>query len=398
MFTGALCTDFILRVGPIVRYGPNRYSFRTLDAGKTIYGHGTQFPKSSWYSAWTSPGQFSVFAEQNIARHAANRRLYQATYSMSALVSYEPYVDECADLLSTRLGEMAAAAPSAAQEGRQPQQHQLYQQPAHQRGDADVGAGVNMGHWLQCYAFDVIGCITYSKRLGFLDRGADIGGVMAALEDFIKYATLTGVYARLHPLLVQVRNYLAGSSRGKGRTYVLSYTKERIEDHRAAAKIFSIGADDSDDATSDGEEGVAEEPGKAMDFLTKFLSRHSRDPEVFTTYHVMAGCAMNMVAGSDTTSIALSAIMYYLLKNPDCLQKLREEVGRRDRGNKFITFKESQEMPYLQAVIKEALRLHPAVGLPLERVVPSGGATLEGRYFPEGVSTTPAPINPLDPG
>jgi hypothetical protein len=43
-------------------------------------------------------------------------------------------------------------------------------------------------------------------------------------------------------------------------------------------------------------------------------------------------------------------------------------------------------MPYLQAVIKEALRVHPATGLPLEQVVPEGGTPLCGRFFPQGVS------------
>lgn len=49
-------------------------------------------------------------------------------------------------------------------------------------------------------------------------------------------------------------------------------------------------------------------------------------------------------------------------------------------------FKEAQNLPYLQAVIKEALRLHPASGLPLGRVVPKGGAEIAGHYFPEQVS------------
>lgn len=43
-------------------------------------------------------------------------------------------------------------------------------------------------------------------------------------------------------------------------------------------------------------------------------------------------------------------------------------------------------MPYLQAVIKEGLRLHPAGSLPLSRVVPEKGATISGHYFPKNVS------------
>lgn len=50
-----------------------------------------------------------------------------------------------------------------------------------------------------------------------------------------------------------------------------------------------------------------------------------------------------------------------------------------------VTFKEAQAMPYLQAVIAEALRIHPAVGYILERTTPEGGTELAGRYFPGGV-------------
>lgn len=345
-------------IGSIVRYGPKRYSFATLDAGKTIYGHGTSFPKSSWYDSWRTPGSgvWTLFTDRDIKRHAANRRLFQSTYSMSSLVSYEPYVDECADLFSTRLTEMT-----------------------------HNGVEVNMGHWLQCYAFDVIGSITYSKRLGFLDQGADIGGVIRALEDFLGYATLTGVFAHLHPYLFALKNFMAGS-KGVGRAYVQNFTKERMAEHQTHPKTLS-----TDEKTGfDDEDEQEDTSGKATDFLTKFFSRHTRDPDTFSTYHIAAGCAQNMVAGSDTTAISLSAIVYYLLKTPSCLQKLREEISRSEAAGeisgKYVTFKESQEMSYLQAIIKEALRLHPATGLPLERVVPEGGATISGKFFPEGVS------------
>jgi cytochrome P450 len=338
-----------LATGNIVRYGPNRYSFSSPEAQKTIYGHGARFPKSSWYATWQnpSPSQWSLFADQSIPRHSENRRQYQSAYTMSSLVSYESYVDECADLFSQRLQEVASA-----------------------------GAYADMGHWLQCYAFDVIGLITYSKRLGFLDRGDDIRGVIAALEDHLWYATFTGIFSWLHKYLFPVRNWLAGPT-GTGRAYVMKFTQERIAEHEKQ-QTRAIPVD-----------GIEE--GKAsMDFLSKFFKKNADDPKSFTMYHLSMGCVSNMVAGSDTTAISLSAILYYLLKVPHTFEALRQEIDERQHQGRighYITFKESQEMPYLQAVMKEALRMHPATGLPLERVVPAGGASICDQFFPEGVSS-----------
>ncbi|CAJ2505237.1 Uu.00g126310.m01.CDS01 [Anthostomella pinea] len=225
-----------------------------------------------------------------------------------------------------------------------------------------------MNHWLQCYAFDVISMITYSRRMGFLDHGEDIGDIMMAIDSDMTYATKVGLYPSFHPYLFFLRNY-AISKKEVGRAYVINFTRNMITQHQANPKV-------EPDESSDEEGGEG-----AVDFLTKLLKKHSNDPEVFTSYHVLATCGANMIAGSDTTSITLSAILYYLLKNTSAYQRLRDEV---DSTGKELTFAQAQNLPYLQAVIKEALRLHPATGLPLERVVPSGGATIAGVFFPKG--------------
>jgi len=99
-------------------------------------------------------------------------------------------------------------------------------------------------------------------------------------------------------------------------------------------------------------------------------------------------CLSNIIAGSDTTAITLSSILYNLLKSPKTLQRLRAELEEFERkgqcGNPNVSFKEAQSIPYLQAVIKEGLRVHPATGLPLWRVVPPEGAEICGHHFKGG--------------
>jgi hypothetical protein len=90
-----------------VRYGPNRYSFDHPEAAQIIYGVGKadKFAKSFFYRTFTTPNrnQPSIFAHEHIKEHAQLRRLYQSTHAMSALISYEDFVDECSHLFDQRL-------------------------------------------------------------------------------------------------------------------------------------------------------------------------------------------------------------------------------------------------------------------------------------------------------
>ncbi len=91
-----------------------------------------------------------------------------------------------------------------------------------------------------------------------------------------------------------------------------------------------------------------------------------------------------MFAGADTTGITLRAILYYTLKNPRVHKALQAEL---DSANLSlpISQKAAQSLPYLSAVIEEATRMHPAVGLPLERIVPASGLALpDGRFIAPG--------------
>lgn len=101
-----------------------------------------------------------------------------------------------------------------------------------------------------------------------------------------------------------------------------------------------------------------------------------------------AWASSNITAGSDTTSIYLRAMFHYLLTHPDTLAKLRAEIdavaAAGHAPGRLISWRRARELPYLDACVKEAGRLHPPFGLPYERVVPAEGATVCGKFLPGG--------------
>jgi hypothetical protein len=55
----------------------------------------------------------------------------------------------------------------------------------------------DIGQWLQFFAFDVMGTMTFSKRYGFLDEGRDVGGMLGAIVDFMRTAAPVRTFSLL---------------------------------------------------------------------------------------------------------------------------------------------------------------------------------------------------------
>ncbi len=128
-----------------------------------------------------------------------------------------------------------------------------------------------------------------------------------------------------------------------------------------------------------------------VDLLSKFMAAKEARPEFMNDTLVQTMAVSMAFAGSETTAISLSAVFYFLLRNPAALQSLREELDEAARAGVFsdyetglVTWHESQKLPYLDACVKEAFRLHPAPGLLMERVVPRGGTEIAGQFVPGG--------------
>jgi cytochrome P450 len=131
-------------------------------------------------------------------------------------------------------------------------------------------------------------------------------------------------------------------------------------------------------------------PSKHDDILGGlFKIQKEKGKEALDDDAITSIATANVFAGSDTTAISLRAIVHFLLTNPQCLQRLKHETRERKEDGRLTwpaTFSQVSDWPYLQAIISESLRLHPAVGLSLPRVVPEGGTIIDGKHIAAGVS------------
>jgi len=95
-----------------------------------------------------------------------------------------------------------------------------------------------------------------------------------------------------------------------------------------------------------------------------------------------------IVAGSDTSSTTMSAILFYLLHNPSALRRLETEVrGAFEKPDDIRMGLQMQCCAYLRACIDETMRMSPAVAGLLPREVMEGGFSIPamGLHFPAGV-------------
>lgn len=87
----------------------------------------------------------------------------------------------------------------------------------------------------------------------------------------------------------------------------------------------------------------------------------------------------------------MQSFFWHILSDRRVYAKIQEEMKNAVAEGKIpptgnIAWNEAQNLPYFQACMKEAMRVRPAVGLNITRVVPPEGAELDGQFFPGGVS------------
>lgn len=112
----------------------------------------------------------SMFSTRDPDVHKALKTPVAQLFSMTNIINYEPYADECTSIFISAMKDLE-------------------------------GQPVDLGTWLHWYAFDVIACLTYSKRFGFLEERRDTGDMIKALEASLAYVRVIGQFPGWHKYL-----------------------------------------------------------------------------------------------------------------------------------------------------------------------------------------------------
>jgi hypothetical protein len=147
--------DLIHFKGRVVRIAPNEVSISDPEALKTIYAVNAGFTKTDFYTpfaAHISPNE-DHFTQRDEKLHAYRRRFVNNLYSLTSILESEEFVDSCTRAFMTRLDGFAAS-----------------------------GKKMDLGIWLQMYAFDVVGELFFGCQFGFLENSHDYGNYIQSLD------------------------------------------------------------------------------------------------------------------------------------------------------------------------------------------------------------------------
>lgn len=122
----------------------------------------------------------------------------------------------------------------------------------------------------------------------------------------------------------------------------------------------------------------------SSDIVSRILEAQNAHPDQVPDAAIVGYIMKILLAGSDMVSITLRSIVNYLAKNPRFQIKLQEEIN--NAGPDYpVSWKRAWGLTYLDAVVKEALRVRPPTSILLERVVSSAGLQLpDGRILEPG--------------
>ena len=348
---------------PIIRIGPNNLSFGDKRAIRDIYGHGTTCIKDLKYAITASdhPHLFDVVEKR---KHGEKRKRLSAAFAIKHLEAWEFKVAETTQRLLTQFDALCSpAAPTAAQSA-----------------SGLPGPTVDYNHWINLFTIEAINYLALSSNLGMLEQGSD--WTTAQKLDGRTYraqyrkAQNTTAYATSH-FVWGYTNFRALVWLSKlvprwRKTWQTAALWQDIIYHQALTRL------------------QRHQRGERLDdFFHALLYDKAGDPYNLEWGEIVGEVGAIIDAGADTTAIALTQVLDLLIRHPQHLATLREEVAAvLDADDVVAAYDSVKNLPFLRACLDEAMRFLPPTSAGLPRRTPPEGAEIAGEWIAGNTSVS----------
>jgi len=328
--------------GPLARIGPNDLLTSSPDLLAHMNAVRSPYTRTAWYNSAVrmEVGKDHVFSQLHEAQHTKRRQQMASGYSGKENWSLESDMDEhihqLLDLIRSK-----------------------YLSTATRHEPVDLASKI------QYLTLDVISKIGFGKAFGDIKADADLDDYISAGRVGLAIMVFTGALG-LTPYLhwPPIARMLGPSDKdksgyGKMRTVARELIDSRLE----------------------------KPTNSRSDMLSSFI-RHG-----LTRDDIVTESMLTILAGSDTTATAIRGTMLYLMTSHRAYKKLQAEIdaavtsGHAASSTGIVSDETMKSLPYLQAVMREGLRIHPPVTDIAPKKVPVEGdnVTINGKaYFLPG--------------
>ncbi|KAI1456394.1 cytochrome P450 [Annulohypoxylon moriforme] len=326
------------KYGKVMRIGPNELLIYDPDTLYQMNSVRSNYGRGGWYaSIQFDPYGHSVLSEPNTEKHDKRKAQIGSGYAGKGNVNLERSVDSQLAVLVNILRTNYLG-----------------------KNKRNI---VDFGRLIRFFQVDLVTLVGSGEPWGDLPSETDHFDFISIADSFVPF---------LHSFMMipLFRNLFASK-------FFLRLAGPKATDEKGMGKFLGI----IKEIVERRFDGGLSKSNRQGDMLDEWI-KHGLSPR-----ECELELAVQVPAGSETSTTAIRGIMLYLLSAPNVYLKIQREITvgiRNGRISSPITQEEAKKLPYLQAIIYEGLRMVPPSTIGFPKKVPRGGDKICGKFVPGG--------------
>ncbi|KAI1247304.1 hypothetical protein MGN70_011192 [Eutypa lata] len=232
--------------------------------------------------------------------------------------------------------------------------------------DEKAGQSSDLSSGFRCLGLETITSTCFGKSVDCFSNDNFHSPVLEAMETIVTWFMVFKHFAIVRKFILTVPEWVTLKLFPKGIAF---------------ARMKNMFSEQIDTITA--------QPEKSNEYPHPIIYRSLINPELYhgrpmpSRASLLEEAIALVIAGTDTTGATMTIGTYHLLRNPEKYQRLKAELkGAWPNISDRPRCEALEKLPYLTAVIKEALRIAPTTTSENSRMVPAHGATIGGKFIP----------------